>query len=353
MKCGIGDYTAHLATALAALPDTGVAVLTSRAAAEHPCDVPYGVLPVVTGWRASDLRAILRAARSWHPDVVHMQFPATGYGRRYLPWVVPTVLTAVGLPVVQTWHEYYPAGSGWRNLLNAAIPGGLVVVRPNYLEQMPPWYRRLVARKHFRLIPNAAALPKVSVTPDDRARIRAALGANARRLVVYFGFVYPAKGVETLFDIADPDRDQLAIVADLDPGDGYHAMVLARLHAPPWDGRPRVTGFLPEADAAAILASADAVVLPFAAGGGFWNTSVHAAAKQGAFVVTTSQERRGYDDREHVYYAAPGHLHAMREALRTAPAPRQVDGPDTREDEWRAIAVAHRELYEAVIGGRQ
>jgi glycosyltransferase involved in cell wall biosynthesis len=256
------------------------------------------------------------------------------------------------MPVVQTWHEYYPAGSGWKNIFNAVASGGLVVVRPDYLEKMPSWYRRLVARKHFRLIPNAAALPQVWLTPAERTQIRAQIGANSRPLVAYFGFVYPAKGVEMLTEIANPETDHLVIVADLHQDDPYHAQILQRLRDPQWAGRTSVTGFLEEHAAASILAAADAVVLPFRDGGGFWNTSVRAAEKQGVFVLTTSSERRGYDAGENTYYAAPGDLAEMREALRRYSGVRRPPGADAMQQEWEAIARAHQEIYAAVTGRR-
>ncbi len=350
MKCGVGDYTAHLAGALAALPDVDVCVLTSRGAREQSPDLPFDVEPIAEGWSIAEAPRILSAIRRWSPGLVHMQFPTQGYGAGYLPWLIPAAVVMLRIPVVQTWHEYYPAGSGRRNLLNALTPGGLIVVRPHYLEQMPGWYRRIVSRKHVRLIPNAAVLPSVTLSNEERLGVKARLGVGSRSLVVCFGFVYPAKGVETLFDIADPEADHCVLVADLNPEDPYHARVLARMRATPWNGRPRTTGFLPEHEAATVLAAADAVVLPFVEGGDISKTSVSAASKQGAFVLTTSRERRGFVADQNVYYAAPGDLHEMRVALREHIGRRGANRPDHGADEWRGIAQAHREVYAAVLG---
>jgi glycosyltransferase involved in cell wall biosynthesis len=347
MKCGVGDYTAHLALALCSSATVGV--MTDSRAAPQPSGIPYDVWPIVKRWSWSEASTIVRAVRRWNPDIVHFQFPTLGYGKRLLPWTLPAVISLMGFPIVQTWHEYYPAGSGWRNILNALTPGGLIVVRPEYKERMPAWYRALIRRKHFRLIPNAAALPTVALASGDREELRQRLGATDKRLVAYFGFVYPAKGVETLFDVADPARHHLVIIADLNPEDPYHQQVLARVQSDVWRNNVVVTGFLSQFDAAAILAAADAVVLPFSQGGGFWNTSVHAAAKQGTFVLTTSRERSGYDPAENVFYAAPGDTGVMRDALVRYAATRRPAPEDRRDVEWSRIACAHCEVYEAVM----
>jgi glycosyltransferase involved in cell wall biosynthesis len=349
VPCGIGDYTAHLVEALSKLDGVEAGVLTTTRAAAIPATA-FEVIPIIDEWRVSRIPALMAAVRRWKPDIVHMQFPAQGYAPHYGPWFVPALLALQGYRIVQTWHEYFPARSGWRNILNALTPGGLVVVRPGYLDQMPPWYRRVVSGKHFQFIPNAAALPAVQLTNEQRARIRAELGVGTRSLVAYFGFIYPAKGTELLFDIASPDEDQLVLVAGLNSADPYHQTIATRIDTDRWRDRTVVTGFLPEHEAASILAAADAIVLPFTDGGGIWNTSVHASAKQGTFVLTTSRERRGYDSGENIFNAEPGNLEEMRAALRQHIGRRAVRTADTRPEEWRRIAEAHVGVYTRVLG---
>ena len=348
MPCGVGDYTAHLADALARL-DVPTAVLTS-ADVTAATDARYELLPGVDRWTVAMLPRIVAAVRRWKPDLVHMQFPSQGYGSSYGPWLLPAILSILGRSVVQTWHEYYPAGSGRRNIFNACTPGGLIAVRPNYLEQMPPWYRRIVSRKQFAMIPNAAALPAVVLTDESRRAIRERFAVGSRRMVAYFGFMYPAKGTEAVFDIASPEHDHLVLVGALNDTDPYHQRVLARMQSDAWRGHVDATGFLGEDEAASLLAAADAVVLPFPEGSGIWNTSVHSSSRQGTFVVTTSRERTGYDDARNVYSASPGDLEGMRRALRQYVGHRADTVSDSRESEWRNIAEAHLRMYRTVLG---
>ena len=347
MKCGVGDYTASLAKALGQHEDISVAVLTDAAATPVPSDFDFEVFPIAEGWRTTDIVRIAKVARRWCPDLVHVQYPTQGYGYRYLPWLLPTLFSLLDIPVVQTWHEYHMERDK-RNLLNAALSGGLIAVRPNYKATMPRWYRWLTRRKLFRFIPNASAIPVVRLTDSEKLAIRSRFVTPPTGLVVYFGFVYPPKRVEQLFEIADPSRDYLVLICDLNPEDEYHKVILDRINREPWVGRVSVAGFLPAEEVGRILASADAVVLPFRDGGGLWNTSIHAAVSQGTFVLTTACEHHGYDSSENVYYARPDDVADLRLALRTHIGTRI---PEINKDpvaQWNAIAAAHRSLYAAI-----
>ncbi len=91
---------------------------------------------------------------------------------------------------------------------------------------------------------------------------------RAEKLVVYFGFAYPAKGIEQLFQIADPAHDHLILICDLNPADPYHQEIQAQLTNTKWAASASNPGFLPADEAARLLAAADTVVLPFGRGEG-------------------------------------------------------------------------------------
>lgn len=347
MKCGVGDYTGKLANALVRCPNTKVAVLTASTAIPVPAEFEFEVFPVARGWRLWDVGRIASVVRAWRPDLVHIQYPTQGYGRSYLPWLLPTLLRTLRFPLVQTWHEHN-FEKAKRNILNAFLRGGLVAVRPDYQAKMPAWYRRLNRKKLFRFIPNASAIPTVVLTNAERANEKSRFTSESKNLIAYFGFVHADKRVELLLDIADPSTDHLLLVCDLDQKDGYNGKILHRIHERPWAGKVTVTGFVPAAQVGRLLAAADAVVLPFRSGGGEWNTSIRAAALQGTFVLTTSSERHGYDATQNIYFAVPDDVPDMRRGLqgfigrRIAPSNNQIA-------EWDAIAAAHKSLYQAVL----
>ena len=348
MKCGVGDYSAHLAKHLGKGKNTAVAVLTDAAAASAPADPDFHLLPVVRGWRIGDLPVVKKAIADWNPDIVHVQYPTQGYGRKKLPWLLPAIAAAMKYKVVQTWHEYFPMG-GYANLLNTVVPGGLIAVRPHYLEKMPSWYRWLVRKKAFAFIPNASTIPYMRLSPAETEEVRSRFSRDGGPLVAYFGFAYPEKGVERVFDIADPARHHLVLICDLDPADRYHARVLDLSRKSPWRGRVTVTGFLPKEEAGRILAAADAVLFPFRKGGGEWNTSLHAALAQGTFVLTTSGLREGYDPSENVFYSRPDDVRGMREALLSHAGTKRDGRPSDFQGDWDTIAAAHMDLYRRIL----
>jgi glycosyltransferase involved in cell wall biosynthesis len=291
----------------------------------------------------SDVPRILKTVRRWKPDVIHIQYPTQGYGARRLPWLLPVLLWPLGIPIVQTWHEHFPMGR--RSLILALMPGSLIVVRSNYKEVMAPFYRLLIRRKLFKFIPNASVVPRVDLTEAERAATRSRFGSSDRFLVTYFGFIFPNKDVELLFEIANPHTDQLVLIGECTEGNPYHKSILKKSRQEPWRGKATITGFLSGDEVARILAASDAVVLPFRDGGGLWNSSLHAAAMQGTFIVATSRYEHGYDQSHNVYFAPPGDVADMRDALRKYIGERRRHTIEDVEGGWEAIARAHEAVY--------
>jgi glycosyltransferase involved in cell wall biosynthesis len=346
MPCGVGDYTAQLAKTLGRRGDVTAAVLTGIAAEGSEAE-GVELFPVVRTWGIAEAPSIVGRIRRWRPDVVHIEYPTHYY--REIQWVLPALARIANGPVVQTWHEYYSSRS-WPGILNAALAGGLIVVRPNYREKMPRWYRWLIRRKEFRFIPNASSIPAVRLTEDERTAVRSKVGAHGHELIAYFGFASPAKGIESLFEIADPQRHRLVLICGLSAEDAYQASILALANRRDWAGKFVVTGFLPPEEAGRLMAAADAAVFPFRDGGGEWNSSIHGAAAQGTFVLTTSREHRGYDAGKNIHYAMPGDLGEMRQALREHIGKRNLAPEETPAAGWNSIADSHVELYQALLG---
>lgn len=349
MKCGVGDYTAHLARALSRRSDTTVAVLTDVLATPVPSDFEFEVFPISRGWRMADVMRIVSKVCHWRPDVVHIQYPTQGYGRRYLPWLLPSLFRVVGVPVVQTWHGYDLGRIDPYYIPNSALGGGLIFVRPEYIDTMSPLLRWLNRRKHLKFIPNACTIPPTQLVGEEKSDLRLRFSRVAENLVVFFGFVYPDRGVEKLFQVADPARHHLVLISDLNSTDRYHRSILDYVNREPWAGKVTVTGYLPAEEVGRILAAADAVVLPFRDGGGMWNTSIRAAIAQGTFVLTTARERHGYDSKDNVYYARPDDIGDMQAALRKFIARRNSTASEGLNCVWDSIAHAHTSFYETVV----
>lgn len=351
MRCGVGDYSYRLAQALAADSAIRVGVLTSVDGKSTGKTVGMDIFPITKSWGLAEAPGVIRLIRHWSPDVVHIQYPTQGYGTGLLPWIVPIIGFTMRKRIVQTWHESYGIGirSALKFFLKAIIPGGLVVVRPQYKNSLPMALRWALWNKRCAFIRNASPFPKIDLSEKARNDLRARYLQGQKRLIVFFGFMYPHKGTDLLFEIADPVSDQIVIAGEIDERNDYHRKITTLASALPWAGKVAVTGFLLPEDIAALLSIADAVILPFRVGGGEWNTSIHAAVSQGTFVITTSLTHHGYDEDRNTFYAGVDDAREMRSALETYAGKKRKDESDIDKDEWKEIADKHRSLYEALV----
>jgi glycosyltransferase involved in cell wall biosynthesis len=349
VKCGVGDYTALLAAELAATPGNTVGVLTGRDAAGSGAAQGVELLPHLDSWGVNQLPKISAIVLAWQPDIVHIQYPSKGYGKGKGALFLPYLLGRSGYKVVQTWHEPLGALRRLRYLPAALTSDALVVVEPDYAAFIPCWFRKILRRKRFfSYIPVGSNIPSRLLTESERLRWKNEFDAVDRNLVAYFGFVAPPKGVEALFSIADPAKDRLLLVCDLDENDPYQKSILALIDSEAWRGRAFVTGYRAAAEVACLLAAADIAVFPFLDGATSRNASVLAARAQGTCVLTTSGQKRGYYESDNIYFAPPGDLDDLRSALRRYCGRRGRTGATA---DWAAIAVAHLELYREMMKG--
>lgn len=352
-RCGVGDYTASLYRKLAVDPRVEVAVLTSaRGPLQEPVADEPNVFRSMRSWRLDQAGALLRVVREWAPDIVHIQYPTQGYAGAALPWFVPHLARLSGAQVVQTWHEPYSRSSALRLLIQTTLRCAVVVVRPDYRDLLHRWLRWVFAGKRLRYIRSASTLPPCTANEVELDELRQRLLRGRRRLIVFFGFLYPHKRVELLFEVADPATDAIVIAGAIDPTDAYAARIAQLAATPPWNGHATLLGYLPAPEVTALLAAADAVVLPFQLGGGDWNTSIHAATQEQAFVLTTSNTAAGFDAGQNVYFARPDDVPDMKAAL-ARHGGRRRGGSTARPDAWAWIANEHVELYGELLAARR
>ena len=352
MKCGVGDYSYNLTKAIAAIAETHVGVLTSKLSREQSANRDaIEVFPVMERWSLSETSKVMKTIRHWSPDIVHIQYPTQGYSNAKLPWFLPMISFLMGSKVVQTWHEVWTSRQALKLFFKSIVPGGLVVVRPGYKECLRFILRWALWNKKVVFIQNASVIPRNDLSEQERGTLKERYLKQQKRLIVFFGFVHPNKGVELLFDIANPSLDQIVIAGEMGEGGACHQEIMRRASAELWRGKVNTTGFLPPGEVAGLLAVADAVILPFRDGGGEWNTSIHSATLQGTVVITTSRYRNGYDKRHNVYYARVDDVQEMRSALDTYAGRRREYDAHPDANAWRQIAAEHHSLYEDLLAG--
>ena len=349
--CGVGDHAARLARELSVREGVEVAVLTSAWIDAPERQGAAKIFPVVRDNTFASLRDALHKMREWQPDVVHFEYPTQGYRRwgRALTFM-PAAAWLQGHKVVFTWHE--PMRIRHHTIMHVLLPGGLALVRPNYKELMGAWFRLLPILKEIRYVTNGSTLPVSSLSKEERAQLRRDLAGEQRRLVLYFGFAYAHKGVDQVFEIADPARDRLILCFRMDEGDIYQREIARLASSGAWAGNARLMGFIADRKMADLLAVADAVILPFRGGSGPWNTSALAVRDQGTLLVTTSREKVGYVAQENTYYALPGDVASMRAGLSAHIGSRRAPGRDN-DEVWRHLTDAHIDLYGTVLGAER
>lgn len=343
-KCGVGDYVAQLANALASRCKVEVGVLTSGSPNNAIEKTQVTVFRTVKNWRNYNLPEIRRVVLEFHPDVVHIQYPTQGYKGRP-PQFLPIFLRLMRVPVVQTWHEYYyESGVCGLNLLAC---DALIYVRPDFPNKIPHWVTRCLSKTPVVYVPNVSSMPVVSLSEEQAHTIRLNL-SGGQPIVCFFGFAHINKGIEHIFKIADPAKHHLVLICDLSSQDTYQAHILRLANQPNWIGKVTVTGFQASQRVGEILAVADAVVFPFPDGAGEWNTSLKASEAAGAFTLATTQDATllGYNENKNTYYAGCGQIVDMRNALNKYLGRRNQA---KTENEWKISALAHEQIYEQLL----
>lgn len=354
MRCGVGDYTAHLAEALSGDPGFKVTVLTTELDAPPQSAPGPEVSRIMSTWLAKGLDRFFAAMQRLDPDIVHIQFPTQGYD--FLNGLAVISFRSrfrLRVPVVATLHEFLPRTFSKADCCIYAMAlcaNRIVAVRPEYHDKIPWPMKAFIRKSKIRFIPNTSTIPGIALSAEERQAVRKRLGCETAGLVAFFGFSFPHKGVDLLFQIADPRKHHLLLIGELLPGDAYHAHLRRLADSGEWRGRVTITGFVEATEAGRLLAAADAAVFPYRVGGGIWNSSLHAAARQGTFVLMTSLERNGYDRDANIYYARPDAVVEMRQALLEYLGTRK-DGEAAAGNAWLEITRAHKELYLSLLRG--
>ncbi len=385
----VADYTAHLVNQLGATR-VAAAVISSVDAHDR---AGVELHRAARRFHLEGVKSVARAVERLAPDLVHVQFAPSAYGFRGEIGLLPLFLSG-SLPLVTTLHEYgwwswrpwvipetllrplWWAGE-WLNLwdreslLLAVRSSGLIVTNRQHSTAM---WRRLIRRPAV-MIPVGPNVPTVPVGAEHarrrlRERLRAAPGA---RIIVFFGFVHPVKGLPYLFEALvrlrsrHPDL-QLVVVG------GFHSLALPSSDASRYERDLKdvlgelelteavtFTGYLPPEWASSVLQGADLAVLPFTAGTTTKSSSLLTILAHGLPTVATSPDMPDPQlvHERTVLFVPPRDVKALETAIE-----RLLTEPDlawslaragrrvAEQHDWADIARQHKALYETVLEGR-
>ncbi len=368
IRCGIGDYTQKLTTALAK-QGVSVSIITSRAGVAASNDGKVTVLPLVSQWNAAARAEILAQLKLTRPQLVNIQYPTQLYGRDLNINLLPTFIRRqTRIPVITTVHEFstYRGAGKLRVGLSGLTSNRIIVTDQTNLRQIESVFPFLKTKLVH--VPIGANIEPQFVS-FNRQQQRALYGATESDVVLaYFGFISPSKGLETLlpaFELAQRAYPELRLllianhhVADANFAD-YHRRIedmLAQLFP-----RERVywTDYVSPTQVSAFLASADIAVLPFVDGASLRRTTLLSTLLHGLPTLTTSGAgtiRDGLGEEAGVQLVPPANIPALANAIKVLasdPAERQRLSVHARafanRFTWSSVAHQTLTIYDQVI----
>lgn len=341
---GVGDYTANLRMALAAMGGRSVVLTSTGASGED--------VTIVRRWGWGVVGNVRRMIRHEQIDVVHIQYQAGAFAMHPALNLLPSLLSRQ-VPVVTTFHDlrvpylFPKAGRLRKSAIVRMARGSAAVIVTNPADQ------RALANEGIDTI-------QIPIGPNlpPPARIEAVDDSA----VAFFGFPSRSKGIFDLLDaiatLPDPRPTLVLIGAQGEPSSTNDIVAsveidaLATLHGI----TVRRTGYLSPLDASNALAASGVIALPFLDGASLRSGSLLAALQSGRPVVTTTprlvSDLGDLESSPQLLTVSTGDTVALAEAIRLALVSEWRTTSLPSAFRWQSIATAHADLYQRVIAER-
>ncbi len=322
--CGIGDYTGQLVNAL---HKKGIA-------AEVICR---------TDWRVRNIASLVKSIRAVNPDIVHIQYPTAGFGKKLTPQLLSVII-----PGVITVHEVSKAHI-LRKL--SLYPFSL---RAKHIVFTTPFERNFAIKGSPWISSRSSVIPVGS-----SIRTAGVKGDRDLNCIVYFGLFRPNKGIEDVFALASLIKTKglqlyVRMIGKPFPvGSAYSRDLYRQSEELPiqWDRD------LAEDEIAGLLARSGMAYMPFPDGASGRRTSLLALLANGVATITSRGTHTPDSLERSVLFAQN-----PEEALCLAEKMRKDNDLRMRLSEngrayaemfsWDAIAAKHVQLYESLVRER-
>jgi len=336
VPCGVGTYTIQL---LRALSKTSRDINLTYLA-------PYGERPEqlnasINYVNASPGREFREYVRQNQPEILHFQFPSAT--RAFYPYWRDVLFCRMlyGRRIIITAHE--SISKIW--ILTAFAASKILSVRGR---TPVPFCKRLNSKVVIP-IKNPPMLPKVTLTSEQRKRIRTKLSIQpGKKLVCFLGFLTSSIQLEWMFASCNPKEHELVVMGQSPPHINkqvnFYESICRKYN---WDPHRVLKGYVPDLHAAEILSASDVVFLPFSNGcQESINTSYLAARLQGTYIITTSKCRRGYDASQNTYFVPIGDIELFKEAISFVPVSNKILTSNIMT--WESLASLHLDVYKQI-----
>lgn len=296
-KCGIALYTSKLLDKLKEHTPLVVIANKTREKIEFQERQPR----VLRCWKRNNplyFVHIWKAALSVNADIIHIQHEFLAYGVRKYAVLFPLLLFLIrllGKPVVVTMHSVVPRrelkgsffgvhGVGGRFASLKGVLVLLVVKLIGYLSNMiivhNDYMKRVLVEDYGLKRTDISVVPHGTDNSQGKAESKEAkrcLGLTEKRIILFFGFIIPGKGIEFLLDsFSEVERkipEAMLIIAG-----GYHprlyrenpsyvGSVEAKIKHMKLSGKVVFRNeFIPDEELGVLISAADIVVLPYSDG---------------------------------------------------------------------------------------
>jgi len=395
MKAGEADHAYHQCMELAKR-GLDVHVLTTESNT-WPHEVPFTVHPIMRDWSWRDLPRFARFVRRCAPDHVFLFYIGWVYNFHAMITFAPTICRALLPPHHFVTMFAYPMGSKFDrvSIMTRAIRKAMqwmvgskevdyaygtllrdseaVIVMSDRHRRMLSEHAQAVGKKSV-LIPPPPLLTLTGATNETaRENTRKKLGLTMSHLVlVYFGWIYPPKGVETLlraFHLVCREQDCLrlvligGVIAQEYPNRRNFAEEMRELPRQlGFDDQVIWTGEFPtdSDEASRYLYASDICVFPHDLGLYMNNSSFAAVAAHGLPIVATRGDfvEEPFVNGENLVFCEPQSPESMAQAIR-----RIIDDENLRRRlakgaqelaaEWFSWDKATDRIIELLVGGRE
>lgn len=298
MKDGVGDYTQKLFEALREQLGDEISLITTETVISKGSR-DKGIWGIIPTWDYRAISIIIRTLREMRPDIVHIQYPTHGYGKRpavnFLPLILRLFFPRVR--VVSTIHEFTNRSllGKLRLLISIIFSHKVIIVDKQYARAIKRFWP-FPGRKMVHIPVGANILPLSDVDDRQLLQLRMSLHIGATDPVIcYFGVIRRGKGLTLLLEAFSEvmrkyPNSKLLLIGHISNQEYYKEVIEPAIEHHGLGEQVVLTGSCEPADVSRYLTLSDICVLPFEDGVTEKRGSFMVALQHGLPIITTKSE---------------------------------------------------------------
>ena len=349
MKDGVGDYTSMVANNLA---DMGyeVSVITSKEANNRVSN--FKVYNIISKFNYKSIKIIVKKLKEIKPDIILIQYPSpvfynTKISRYLLPIAIK--LKIKNAKLVETIHEYFKCKLIGRSILwlHYKIMDATFFAEEYYNNLVKKDFPNTYKKMNIINIPIISFIPESKLSELEKRALREKLNLKEKKIISYFGFARPNKGIDTLFEafnLLEDENINLLYIGELKENNEYQKSLLELMKKLKIKNRVIITGYLKESTQVAdYLSISDVCVLPYKDGLKSRYTSFFSACNQNVKIITTSLSDRPSE--KGIYYIEPNNSKKLALKIKEVIYGKNIKSNKRIRTTWQDIAKLHIKAY--------